>query len=324
VIQKYAPDAIIGSVSTGAEPAAATGDASAPLLSKPSAQTMAKQAYAGPPLQEEGEGQIGGYTGACFYMAWGFVAEIVYTIFSQKNFLITNDRTGLTRTAIFMIFFIVVHAVGNLHIFAGPNDFNGYGYFYVRTYLLVQANVIEIYLGFCLIIHAYVGLKRTYTIAGNYTLNSGKLNLFISGILLLVFLCIHLSQFRFAETHMWPVRPPPYLVNYDLEDLLHLNFFWSRDTSIPQVMVRDIYRLEFDLFKSPFWSLYYIISVLAFVTHVNLGWEKVVPSTAFDIPKSLQPKVILTGKILFWFIGLVYITFPIYCTFATPVTQTGP
>lgn len=325
VIQKYAPDAIIGSLSTGAQPAAATDNANAPLLSKPAAQTMsAKPVYAGPPAQEEGESQISGYKGACFYMAWSFVAEIVYTIFSQKNFIITNDRTGLTRTAIFMIFFIVVHAIGNLHVFAGPNDFNGYGYFYVRTYLLVPANVIEIYLWFCLIIHAYVGLKRTYSIAGNYTLNSGKLNLFISGVLLLVFLCIHLVQFRFAETHYWPVRPPTYLVNLDLEDLLHLNFFWSRDTSIPQVMVRDIYRLEFELFQNWFWAVYYIFSVLVFVTHVNYGWEKVVPSTAFDIPKSLQPKVILAGKIIFWFIGLIYITFPIYCTFATPVTKTGP
>merc|ERR1711904_440464 len=27
-----------------------------------------------------------------------------------------------------------IHAVGNLHVFIGPDDFNGYGYFYVRLY----------------------------------------------------------------------------------------------------------------------------------------------------------------------------------------------
>lgn len=27
-----------------------------------------------------------------------------------------------------MVLFIVIHAVGNLHVFKGPDDFNGYGY----------------------------------------------------------------------------------------------------------------------------------------------------------------------------------------------------
>ena len=54
--------------------------------------------------------------------------EICATIFSAKNFKISNDRTGLTRSAVFLIFFIVVHAVGNLHVSKGPDDFNGYGY----------------------------------------------------------------------------------------------------------------------------------------------------------------------------------------------------
>ena len=36
---------------------------------------------------------------------------------------------ALRRSAFFLIFFIVVHAIGNLHVFLGPDDFNGYGYF---------------------------------------------------------------------------------------------------------------------------------------------------------------------------------------------------
>ena len=47
-----------------------------------------------------------------------------------------------------IFFFIVVHAVGNLHVFKGPDDFNGYGYFYVRLYwtgIGLQANIVEEY-----------------------------------------------------------------------------------------------------------------------------------------------------------------------------------
>ena len=44
--------------------------------------------------------------------------------------------------------FIIIHAIGNLHVFLCPNDFNGYGYFYVRLYWTgfgLPANIVEIY-----------------------------------------------------------------------------------------------------------------------------------------------------------------------------------
>merc|ERR1712217_6273 len=78
------------------------------------------------------EGKIPGFMGALIYMVIGFMKEILFTIVPQKNLSLTNDRSGLTRSAMFL--FIIIHAVGNLHVFLGPDDFNGYGYFYVRLY----------------------------------------------------------------------------------------------------------------------------------------------------------------------------------------------
>ena len=79
-------------------------------------------------------GRVPGPIGALVYMVIAFMKEILFTIFGQKNFQFTNDRIGLTRSAMFMFIFIIIHAVGNLHVFLGPDDFNGYGYFYVRLY----------------------------------------------------------------------------------------------------------------------------------------------------------------------------------------------
>ena len=59
-----------------------------------------------------------------------------------------NDRTGLTRCAVFLLYLIAVHAIRNLHVFKGPGDFNVYGYFYVRLYRTgfgFQANLVEEY-----------------------------------------------------------------------------------------------------------------------------------------------------------------------------------
>ena len=59
---------------------------------------------------------------------------------------------------------IVVHAVGNLHLFKGPDDFNGYGYFHVRFYCTgfeFQANIVEEYVLLSALLHIFAGLKRT-------------------------------------------------------------------------------------------------------------------------------------------------------------------
>merc|ERR1719443_1870454 len=98
-------------------------------------------------------------------MALNFMKEIILTIFGQSNIQFTNDRLGLTRSAIFLFIFIIIHAIGNLHVFLGPNDFNGYGYFYVRLYWTgfgLPANIVEIYVALAALLHVVVALKRTW------------------------------------------------------------------------------------------------------------------------------------------------------------------
>merc|ERR1719261_1969576 len=125
--------------------------------------------------------------------AWALVKAILWevcaTIFTAKNFKVTGDRVGLTRSAILLVLFIVIHAIGNLHVFLGPDDFNGYGYFYVRLYWTgfgLPANIVEEYVLLCAVLHAAVGLGRTMdkkvTVAKIF---DGTLNLAISGVLLL-------------------------------------------------------------------------------------------------------------------------------------------
>merc|ERR1719174_3487827 len=111
---------------------------------------------------------------------------------------------------------MIIHAVGNLHVFLGPDDFNGYGYFYVRLYWTgfgLPANIVEEYVLLAALLHVFVAMKRTWDISLNYTVASGQLNLAITGVLL-------------------------------------LQLFWTADKSVDPVPVRDIYKLEFELFKN--------------------------------------------------------------------------
>merc|ERR1712176_956807 len=230
VVGKYAPDAIIGKVGTGAVKKAKA----APAAAAPAAAAKGKvRDYS---LMEKNRkarmaahGKSPGCFGALCYMVLGFMKEIIFTIFPQKNITITNDRVGVTRSAMFLFVFIVIHAVGNLHIFLGPDDFNGYGYFYVRLYpsgFGLPANIVEEYVLLAAMLHVSVALRRTWDISINYTVASGKMNLAISGLLLLTFMTIHLFQFRFGATEDFELCPPPYLVNIGTIFELRLALFW--------------------------------------------------------------------------------------------------
>ena len=109
---------------------------------------------------------------------------------------------------------IVVHAVGNLHLFKGPDDFNGYGYFHVRLYctsLGFQANIVEEYVLLSALLHIFAGLKRTRDQKLSSGLMSGQLSLAITGLMLLMFMTIHFFQLRFSDTEQYFLR---HLINW--------------------------------------------------------------------------------------------------------------
>merc|ERR1712230_310322 len=54
---------------------------------------------------------------AIYLMVMSFLKEIVMTIFSTIPIKIEGKREAVTRSAFFLILFMVVHAIGNLHFF---------------------------------------------------------------------------------------------------------------------------------------------------------------------------------------------------------------
>eukprot|EP00440_Ansanella_granifera_P057617 gb/GFBE01062465.1/.p1 GENE.gb/GFBE01062465.1/~~gb/GFBE01062465.1/.p1 ORF type:complete len:360 (+),score=115.59 gb/GFBE01062465.1/:1-1080(+) len=337
VIGKYAPDAVIGKVGTGAPVAAAKGGAakaSGPARNDKGSKLANHQAWGhmdgASNWRIEGMDENPGvvlipvkaYMHATWFLLVSVLYEVCATIFTAKNIKISNDRLGLTRSAILLILFIVIHAVGNLHVFKGPDDFNGYGYFYVRLYWTgfgLPANIVEEYILLSVLLHVFVGLKRTWDMKLALVSSQGinVLNLAISGLMLLTFMTIHLFQFRFGDTDQFGpyyVRPPPYLINF--WGIPSLNLFWTGDKSVEPVGVRDIYALEFQIFKNPLWSLFYIFSVCVFMVHACLGWKKVTP--VLGIPKGHIQKVEILGYGIMIVMGLVYISFPLYVMATNP------
>jgi len=327
VIGKYAPDAVIGVVGTGAPAAAAAGGgARAPARTDKGDKIANHHAWGddnGHNWRIEGMDDnpgvllipVAAYIAAAWHLWVAVIWEVCATIFSVKNFKLSNDRVGLTRSAILLILFMVIHAVGNLHVFMGPDDFNGYGYFYVRLYWTgfgLPANIVEEYILLSVLLHVIVGLKRTYDMKLTYGLRTGALNLAVTGLMLLTFMTIHLFQFRFGDTDQfgpYMLRPPPFLINIS-EQLFDLELFWSRDTSVTPVGVRDIYALEYQLFTNKVWASFYIVCTLIFMVHACLGWVKVTP--ALGIPKKHIKNVERVGYLIFITLAAIYISFPAF------------
>jgi hypothetical protein len=339
VVGKYAPDAIIGVVGQAPAAGAVSAAGPAPVVAAPARKDMGDlranhhawgEEAGRPNWRVEGYDDNPGvfiinvksYVYAFLYLWMAILMEVLKTIFCNKNLKISNERVGLTRSAILLILFIVIHAVGNLHVFEGPDDFNGYGYFYVRLYWTgfgLPANIVEEYILLAALLHVVVALKRTWDMKLKLGVRSGQLNLAISGLILLTFMTIHLLQFRFGETDDYLVRPPPYLIYFS--GILKLQLFWSDDSAIQPVPVRDIYKLEFERFlmtvdagdghtKIYLWSVVYIVSTCVFLVHASLGWDKVTP--ALGIPLLHQRRVIWIGRAIFVTLAFIYISFPVF------------
>merc|ERR1712048_273703 len=232
VVGKYAPDAIIGALGASKAPKAKKVKGSkkggAPAVQKDKGDFKANHHAWGEDrghnwrieAYDDYQGVLlipfMAYIRAGWHLLFAILYEVCATIFTAKNIKISGDRVGLTRSAIFLIMFIVIHAVGNLHVFGGPDDFNGYGYFYVRLYWTgfgLPANIVEEYVLLSALLHVFVAMKRTWDTKLVMGLKSGQLNLAISGLMLLTFMTAHLFQFRFGDTAVFGpyyIRPPPY------------------------------------------------------------------------------------------------------------------
>ena len=194
VVEKYAPDAIIGFVGNGKAKGAAK---SALPVATDKGDTVANLEAWGDWRMEVFDNTPGvllvnvrSYVNACYYLILDIICGICAIILSAKNFKTVS-----------LFFFIVVHVVGNLHMFKGPDDFNGHGYCtFVCTSLGFQTNIVDEHVLLNALLHIFAGLKRTRDQKLSSGLMSGQSSLTIFGLMLLMFMTIHLSQLRFANT----------------------------------------------------------------------------------------------------------------------------
>jgi predicted heme/steroid binding protein len=321
VVEKYAPDAVIGKVATGAPttvaaacpPSVGPAALNQPLLTLGTGNATANEHWWGEARNTASEfgafgPSVSSFMSALWYCIVLFLVEVCSTIFVVKNYSVPHDKSGLTRSAIFLIMFIVIHGVGNLHVFFGPDHFNGYTYFLNHPVPWgALALPVEVYLLLAAILHVVVATIRTVKFKKLSMLTDasqrGQVSMAITGFVLLIFLVVHLMQFRFATN----------VDQYYFRAKWMYPFFCDRyQTDCEIVHYRDLYKLEFELFQSGLWVLMYEACVLMFLLHATEGWTKVVNASTL-IPRTQKAKARLLGQAICVFVSMCYFSFPIFC-----------
>lgn len=182
---------------------------------------------------------------------------------------------GLTGLALFLYLFL--HIVGNLLVFAGPDLFNRYSHALISNPLIYP---VELGLAIIFIVHIWntvqmwfrdqaarpvkYAVKKYAGPPSRKTFASSTM--IFSGLWLLVFILIHVKQFKYGAEYL-----------------------------VPGSETRDLYRLEMENFANPLLLGFYVLSMLVVGSHLYHGSWSWAQSLGLDNPK-WTPRILATGK----------------------------
>lgn len=198
--------------------------------------------------------------------------------------------TGLGLAA-----FLVTHLAGNLLFIVGPGAFNAYSHSLISNPLIYLAE-----LGLVVIFFLHLGKalanfvsnrsarpvrydrKRGARTKSPHTRKSlASSTMILTGAITALFVVTHLMTFKFG----------PY---YETAD-----------------GVRDLYRLQLEVFSSPLYVVFYVVAMGVIFFHLWHGLSSAAQSLGLDHP-AWTPRVLLAGRILSVLIAGGFLILPIY------------
>ena len=195
----------------------------------------------------------------------------------------TKLLIGITGLLLFV--YMILHLAGNALIFAGADVFNEYSHRLIANPLIIP---IELGLLAVFVIHIYktvrmvivnnaarpIGYqKKAY--AGHTSRKSfASSTMIASGLFLLVFVLIHVKQFKFGAYYQTVSASP----------------------------IRDLYRTELEVFHNPLWVVFYVIGTIVVGLHLRHGIASGFQSIGADHPLYTR-HLTTTGIVLAIIIG---------------------
>jgi succinate dehydrogenase / fumarate reductase cytochrome b subunit len=196
-------------------------------------------------------------------------------------------------TGLLLFAYLLLHLAGNLLILTGRDTFNGYSHALISNPLVVP---VEIALGVIFLLHIYktvtmwtrnkaarpIGYdKKTW--AGHTSRKSLSSSTMIwTGLVTLVFVIVHLQQFKFGA--WYSIGDPP---------------------------IRDLYRTEAEVFTSPLWVATYIVCAVLVGFHLRHGISSAFQSIGADHPVYTR-RLVVVGTVIAVLIGGGFALIPLW------------
>jgi succinate dehydrogenase / fumarate reductase cytochrome b subunit len=205
---------------------------------------------------------------------WSLVAMPVRHVFSSS--VGTKVLVALTGLALFL--YLVLHLAGNLLVFAGPATFNEYSHKLISNPLVVP---VEIGLLAIFLVHVYKTVKmwiqnqRARPVgyemnrwAGHTSRKSvGSATMIWTGLITFFFVLLHLKQFKYGT------------------------YYQATGSEL-----RDLYRLEIELFQQPGTVAIYVVCMALIGFHLRHGVSSALQSLGVDHPR-LTPRLLVAGVV---------------------------
>ena len=189
--------------------------------------------------------------------------------------------------------FVLIHMAGNMLIFAGAQEYNEYSHKLVSNPLIYLAEVglIGMFLGHAFFA-SYLTWKNYHARPERYAVRASgpkrtpwvHRTLFAQGLILLVFVILHLVTFKYG---------PHYTVDYG------------------HGPIRDLFKLMVEVFNEPGYVVWYVIALLVLCVHLGHGVKSTVQTLGFNHPRYQLPIQVI-GITYAVIVALGFISQPIY------------
>ena len=216
---------------------------------------------------------------------------------SHNYFTSSIGKKQITAiTGLGLLGFTAVHLAGNLLLLAGSDSFNAYGHTLVNNPFIgvVQLGLLAFFL-----IHismaATVTLQNVSARGKRYYVKNrtgrgetiASMTMPYTGVILLVFIILHLINFKYG-THY--------------------------ETTVDGVVMRDLYKLVVEYFANPLYVAWYVFAMLALGLHTGHGLQSSLQTWGLNHPK-YTPTVKVISVAYGIAVAIGYSSLAIFCYF---------
>jgi succinate dehydrogenase / fumarate reductase cytochrome b subunit len=206
-----------------------------------------------------------------------------------------GSKLLIALTGLGLFLFLIGHLSGNLLFLLGPEAFNQYSHKLISNPLVyvAEAGLIAIFL-----LHVYktvqlyagsksarpVGYVKKEWAGGPSRKNLASATMIVTGITLFAFVVLHLRKFKFGTWYETPEG------------------------------IRDLYRLQLEIFSSPPYVVFYMMAMVLIGFHLWHGLPSIAQSLGADHPK-YTPRILWVGRALAVLIAGGFFFLPLYTYF---------